>query len=276
MAARGSRRGLLYHPGMRWTLSALVFVGAVALWHWASGRTILGLHIHEIILPPPRDVAEVLWTLVVDDTGFLLEQLQVTLLEIFAGFGIGTALGLGLGLLLIASPLIRKMIYPYIVILHSMPGVVIAPIIIAWFGFGIESKIVQSTLGAFFPVLINTMVGLTLVDEHGLRLMESLTANRRQVFLKYRFPSALPAIFTGIRIGLTFAMIGAIISEFLAAETGLGQLIQRYHYELKIPEMYACIVLISVLGIVLFFLVEWLDRKLIFWRDDPERRLWQQ
>jgi NitT/TauT family transport system permease protein len=266
---------LFFQRRVRWALSALVLVGAVVLWHWTSGRTILGTHFHEIILPPPAEVAEALWKLVVEDTSFLLEQLQVTAVEIFMGFLLGSALGLGLGLVLIAAPLMRKMLYPYIVIHHSMPGVVVAPIIIAWFGFGPNSKIVQAMLGTFFPILINTMVGLTLVDENGLRLMQSLTASRWQVFIKFRLPTALPAIFSGVRIGLTFAVIGAIVSEFLAAERGLGQLIQRYHFELRVAEMYAVILIVAIIGLVLFFLVEWLDRKLIFWREDPARQLWR-
>lgn len=249
-----------------WALSALVLVAAIVAWDAASGTVF-----HEVVLPPPAGVLDGLHALVIEDFGFFWGELQITLFEILAGFVLGTALGLGLGLFFIAVPLSRRMLYPYIVIYHSMPGIALAPLIIAWFGFGPESKIVQAVLGSFFPVFINTMVGLTMVEASGLLLMRSLRASRRQVFMKYRFPNALPAIFAGIRIGLTFAMIGAIVSEFLASERGIGKLIPSYQTQFRIEEMYAVIVVIAVLGLVLFFLVEWLDRKVVFWREPRDR-----
>ena len=208
---------------VHWALSALVLVAAIAAWDAASGTLF-----HEVVLPPPAGVVEGLHALVIEDFSFFWGELQVTLFEILTGFVLGTALGLGLGLFLIAIPLSRRMLYPYIVIYHSMPGIALAPLIIAWFGFGPESKIVQAVLGSFFPVFINTMVGLTMVDASGLQLMRSLRASRRQVFMKYRFRNALPAIFACIRIGLTFAMTGTIVSEFLASERGIGKLIPSY------------------------------------------------
>lgn len=251
---------------MRWALSGLVFVGVIGGWNAASGTLF-----HEVVLPPPGAVAGSVIRLLTDDAPFFLGEFQVTMLEIVLGFLIGTAVGLGLGLLLMALPLLRRMLYPYIVIYHSMPGVVLAPLIIAWFGFGPEAKVVQAVLGSFFPVFINTMVGLTLVDENGLRLMTSLLASRRQVFLLYRLPNALPAIFAGVRIGLTFAMIGAVVSEFLAAEGGVGRLIPLYQVQFRIDDMYAVILILGALGLGLFFFIEWVDRRVVFWRETTDR-----
>lgn len=243
-------------------LSALVFVLFLGAWELIVR---LGL-VHRIILPPPGEVGAAFWEFVRAEV--FAVNAGLTLMEIVVGFAIGSAAGFGLGLLHTLSPTARAALYPYVVLFQATPRIVFAPIIITWFGFGPESKIVQAALGSVFAVFINTVLGLTLLEEDGLRLMRSLTANRWQVFAKLRLPAALPSVFAGLKIALTFAMIGAIVSEMVAAEYGLGLLLTEYQNRLEIAEMFAVIVTISLIGLALFLLIDRIDRKVVFWHED--------
>ena len=259
-ARRGRRVRLTERRWFIWTSSALVFVAMLAAWQHVTGA---GL-IHRIILPSPGAVLEAAPRILLDRD--FPEHLGTTLLEIFIGFALGSLLGLGMGMAMAMSPLLRKAFFPLAVAFQETPRVILAPLIIVWFGFGWESKVVQAIILAFFPVLINTLVGLLLTEENAIKLMRSLGATRWQTFTMLRFPDALPTIFAGVKTALTFAMIGAIISEFVGAEAGLGHLLYRYNYELRIPEAYVLIITLSILGIILFLAIEWLDKKLVFWR----------
>ncbi|MCC7107027.1 MAG: ABC transporter permease, partial [Chloroflexi bacterium] len=206
--------------------------------------------IHKIILPPPAAVWEALPDLLFD-SDFPM-HIGTTLVEILLGFALGSLLGLAMGLSMAVSPLLRKAFLPMTVAFQATPRVILAPLVIAWFGFGIESKVVQAVILSFFPVLINTLVGLLLTEENAIKLMQSLGATRWQTLRMLRFPDALPTIFAGVKTALTFSMIGAIISEFIGAEAGLGFLLAKYNYELRIPEVYVLILILSILGIALF------------------------
>jgi NitT/TauT family transport system permease protein len=147
-----------------------------------------------------------------------------------------------------------------------MPKVVLAPIFITWFGFGIESKIVMAIAISFFPVVINTVVGLESVEENAALLMRSLAASRSQVFWKLAWPTALPSIFAGLKTSLTLALIGALVAEFVTAKDGLGTLITTFSFELKVYLVFAVIIVVSLLGLVMYGLMEYLERKIVFWR----------
>jgi len=146
-------------------------------------------------------------------------------------------------------------------------GLVLAPIFITWFGLGIESKIVMAIAISFFPVVINTVVGLESVEEHAMLLMRSLVASRRQIFWKLAWPAALPSIFAGLKTSLTLALIGALVAEFVTAKDGLGTLIITFSFELKVYLVFAVIVVVSVLGLALYGIMEYFDRKVVFWRQ---------
>src|SRR5207237_3770122 len=133
-------------------------------------------------------------------------------------------------------------------------------------GFGMESKVVMAIAISFFPVVINTVVGLESVEENELLLMRSLVASRGQVFWKLAWPTALPSIFAGLKTSLTLALIGALVAEFVTAKEGLGTLITTFSFELKVYLVFAVIVVVSVLGLVLYGIMEVLERKIVFWR----------
>lgn len=220
----------------------------------------------EIILPPISDTLYALYTLLLTD--FFMGHFLVTLNEVFWGFVIGTTIGLVIGIALGVWEGAKRLLYPFVVAFQAVPKIVLAPLLISWFGYGQTSKIAMAVVISFFPVLINTMVGLESVPRDMLRLMRSLRANRRQVFFKVELPSAAPLMFAGVKTALTFALIGAIVGEFVGAAEGLGFLLYTYNFQLRIDRVFAVIIILSTIGGVLYFLIEWLDRKLIYWRQD--------
>ena len=240
----------------------------LVLWELTS---ILGL-VHAIVLPPPSQVAGALVRLLTAD--YFPKNFRVTLIEILAGFGIGATGGLVLGTLLAIVPIVRQILYPYIVAFQALPKIVFAPLFVTWFGFGVESKIATAVGICFFPVFINTMVGLQLVPEDGLKLMRSLRANEWQIFTKLRFPNALPQIFAGIQTSLTFAMTGAIAAEFITgAADGMGRLAQVFGNQLQTDLQFGVVVVVSALGLVAVSIADWIDRKVVFWREDSTTKL---
>jgi NitT/TauT family transport system permease protein len=246
-----------------WPASLAVLILFLLAWQYASRS---GL-VHKIILPAPTDVAAAVPELMTDPD--FPRHFLTTLAEIVGGFVLGSLVGLLLGVALALSPLLRRAYFPLVTTFQATPRVILAPVVITWFGFGIESKVVQAIILCFFPVFLNTLVGLSLTEENALKLMRSLQASRWQTFTKLRLPDALPTIFAGLKVALTFAMIGAIISEFVGAEYGLGYLLSKYNFELRIPLVYTLIILLALLGLVLYLLLDWLDRKLVFWRTGP-------
>ncbi len=223
----------------------------------------LGL-VNEILLPRFSAVTSAFVGLV--SQPFFLKHFMTTFTEIIVGFVCGVTIGLTLGTSLALSKAVKATLYPFVVAIQATPKVVLAPLFVAWFGFGMESKIVMATVISFFPVLINTIVGLESVPEDSKMLMRSIRATRMQTFFRVSFPHALPIIFAGIRTAFVFAVIGAIVGEFIGASQGLGYLLNLYNFQLRIDRVFSVIVVLATFGAGGFFLLEWLDRKLIFWR----------
>lgn len=248
-------------------------------WRWRMGTFGVGLLIivvweflprlgivSPIILPPFTEVVYALYTLVQQD--FFAGHFVVTLNEVFWGFVIGTAIGLFGGILFGVWEPLKRLMYPFVVAFQAIPKIVLAPLLISWFGYGQASKIVMAIVISFFPVFINTMVGLENVPNDSLRLMRSLRASRMQTFRKVSLPSAAPLMFAGVKTALTFALIGAIVGEFVGASEGLGFLLQTYNFQLRIDRVFSVIIILSTVGAVFYLLLEWLDNKLIFWRQE--------
>jgi NitT/TauT family transport system permease protein len=247
---------------LHWYLSVLLGGVFLAAWH---GITAYGI-VHEIILPSPLAVARAFPEVV--GRALFWRHLSATLVAIFGGFCLGGSIGFGLGALFALSERWRKVLYPYVLAFQATPRVILAPLMIAWFGFGPASKIAQATIGCFFPIFLNTLIGLSLVEANAFKLMRSLQASPWQTFRLLRFPHALPTIFAGIKVSLTFATIGVIVAEFIATEYGLGYELTRYHVEIAIPQMYAVIIIVGIIGLALFLAVEWIDKRVVFWRQE--------
>lgn len=224
--------------------------------------------VEEIIVPYPLDVLHALVEEVQNSSFW--NHLRVTGIETVAGFGIGSAVGFVLGAVLGMSSWIRAVTFPYVVAFQGLPKVVLAPVFITALGFGMGSKIAMAVALAFFPVLLNTMVGILSVDEDQLKVMKVYSASPWQTFRKLTLPSAAPLVFAGLKAGLTFSLIGAIVGEFVGAAEGLGYLLNTYAYQLRIPQVWAVMVVLALLGVLLYWLIELADRKIVYWAKDRD------
>ena len=164
--------------------------------------------------------------------------------------------------------IVEVVLYPYIVAPPTLPKVAIAPFVLIWVGFGIESKIVIAAMVAFFPMLVNTIVGLKSVPPEKIELMRSLSASRTKIFWYIQLPEALPYIFAGLNIGVVMAVLGAIVGEFIGAKAGLGYLLLQMNYNLDVVGMFAVLVVLGVMGIALNSTMQFARRKIVFWRPD--------
>ena len=237
-------------------------LGLLGLWELAPA---VGL-VHPVVLPPPSAVAAAMVRLVGQD--YFLRHVRATAYVTTLGLLFGAVLGVTLGAVLALVPPIRLTLYPYVVAFQALPKIVFAPLFVTAFGFGPESKIATAVAICFFPLMLNTMLGLTLVDPDALKLMRALRATEWQVFTKLRLPNALPHIFAGLQTSVTFAITGALVAELVTGggSEGLGRLVDTYGQQLQTELQFAVVVIVSALGVALVMAVEWLDRRIVFWR----------
>ena len=217
------------------------------------------------ILPSPGDVARTLVRTLTDGT--LWRHAQVTLSEIFAGLGLGLATATALGYALAKSPWLERLLAPYLVASQSVPVVAIAPLLVIWFGSGRLSKVLVCALIVFFPVLINTVVGLRSVERDLRDLMRLLGATRWQTFRLLEVPAALPVLFGGMKIGVTLSVIGAVVGEFVGADRGLGFLINQARGLFDTSLVFVAILALVVIALVLYGSVMLLEMRLLRWRS---------
>jgi NitT/TauT family transport system permease protein len=217
------------------------------------------------LLPAPQQV----WSrfLVVAANGSLWYHTSVTLREILAGLALGLTAATTLGYLLAKSPLVERFLSPYIVASQSVPIVALAPLLIVWFGFGMISKVLVCALTIFFPVLINTVVGLRSVEQDLMDLMRALQASRWQVFRYLEVPAALPVLFGGLKVGVTLSVIGAVVGEFAQSDRGLGFLVNLANRGLfDTPLMFVALFALMTIALGLYGLVSVLERLLLRWQ----------
>jgi NitT/TauT family transport system permease protein len=252
-----ARRGRIVAP-------VALFVIIVVLWDLAVTQG----WVSELILPRPGAVIVSLVELF--GTGLIWPHLGATLFETIAGFGFAAVFAITLALAAGWSTTLRNMIQPYAVTLQVMPMLSLAPIIISALGFGFESKIVVAGLIAFFPIFVNTLTGLLMPDPQEEELFRSLGAGRAQTFVHVLLPTAAPLMFAGLRVGLTLALAGAVVAEFVSAQVGLGLLVQRFSYQLNLDDAFAVILILTAIGLLLYALVGLVDRFVVFWRREDQ------
>jgi NitT/TauT family transport system permease protein len=221
------------------------------------------------ILPAPTSIFMALYRGIA--SSLYLDHVWITLTETLLGFALGTILAFGLGIAVALSRRIEYFLYPFIVMFQAMPKVALAPLIIIWCGLGLTSKVVSAALVAFFPLMVNTIVGLRSADEDRINLMRSLAATRGQIFWMLQLPNAMPYIFAGLEIAMIFALIGAIVAEFVGAQSGLGMLMQSMNFTMDVAGQFSVLLILSVLGLVLNTLVSEVRRRVLFW--DPSQKL---
>lgn len=236
---------------------ALTFI-ILALWELATAM----FKINPYILPSPLAVFSTL----VASMGFLKTHLLVTLVETILGFAIAVVVGIGLAMVLAHFRRLREASYPILMLIQTMPKVALAPVLLVWFGYGLLPKLAMTFLAAFFPIFINTMTGLTTIDEELLYLTRILGAKPSQVYRKVRLLNSLPYLFAGCKVGITLAVIGAVVAEFVSAEHGLGFIIVTAQGQFRTDLAFAAIFLLAAMGLVLFYLIEFLERVLTPWQ----------
>jgi NitT/TauT family transport system permease protein len=214
------------------------------------------------ILPGPYTVA-VRFVQAWSD-GTMARHAATTLVEILLGFAIGASLALVAGLLLARSHLVERLVSPYLVAAQSTPILALAPLLVLWFGTGLLSKLVITTLIVFFPVAIATMVGIRTVDPGLIEMARSFRATGRQIATRVEIPAALPSILGGMRVGVTLAVIGAIVAEWAGGESGLGVLINIARGSLfDIPLMFATLATLALIGVALYLVMVLVERRLV-------------
>lgn len=201
----------------------------------------------------------------VADFSLLMEHAGVTLLEAALGLFFGILLGFGCAVLMDAFPMVRKGLYPILVISQTIPPVAIAPLLILWFSYGITPKVILVVLVSFFPMAVGLLDGLQSVDEDMIKLMHSMKASRWQIFKYVKFPAALPEFFSGVRIAVAYSVVGAVISEWLGGFSGLGVYMTRVKKSMAYDKMFAVIFFVSAISLILMALVSVFQKKAMPW-----------
>jgi NitT/TauT family transport system permease protein len=227
-----------------------------------------------IILPSPSLVGTQVITVFgqLAPGEFLLGELWTTIQEVLIGFGIACVFGFAIGLWVGQTKFGQKAVMPLFVALEATPKIAFAPVFIAWFGFGITSKYVLAAFMSVFPIIIGTAAGLAATSEDELKLFKSMKARAWDVFWKLKMLRALPFIFAGLKIAIVAALTGAVAAEFIGGGIGFGEQIRLAATRLALDRVFALILILSLLGIALFSLVAWVQKKVTFW-DSPNLRL---
>ncbi len=219
--------------------------------------------VSRIVLPSPADILQasiIHWNA-------LLRESWPTFMESALGFALAVVIGIPVAVCVATSRVLNLTLYPILIATQSIPKVAVAPIVLVWFGLGMQSKLVIAFLVAFFPIVVDTAAGIRATPTGLLELARSLRASSLQVFLKIQFPAALPFIFAGAKVAVTLALIGAVIGEFVGSVSGLGNLLLTANSQLDSPLAWAALVWLSVLGILLFAAVALAERLLVPWPE---------
>lgn len=246
-------RHVLAHYGPAIVLAA----AAIGIWE----LLIWLLDVPDYLWPAPSLIV----TTLIDNFGELMSNTWVTLEEVLLGFAIAIAAGLGIGIALHLSTTLRRALYPILIASQSVPTVVLAPVLVLLMGFNIGPKLAIIGLFCFFPICVNTVDGLGSVDREYVRMMLTLDGTRSTIFRRVEFPSALPPIFTGMRIAATYAAIGAVFGEWAGSDAGLGYTMLQAQGRLDTPLVFAAVLLVSLMAIALFLLVTLVERLTIPW-----------
>ncbi len=244
-------------------LIPFIFVLAVLiLWELIVN---LGL-VERYILPAPTDIIAAL----IANSSDLINHTAVTFFEGLSGLGVAIILSLVMAVVMDLFPVVKKAIYPVLVMSQTVPIIVIAPLLAMWFGFGIAPKIFVVVLVCFFPITVNLIEGLQGVDGELINLVRSMGASKSQIFTKIKFPSALPYFFSGLKMAATYSIMGAVIGEWLGGKSGLGVYMLRARHAFALDLVFASIVVIVMVSIALFYSITVVQRLVMPWEKLKE------
>lgn len=212
--------------------------------------------IPRLILPGPLMIgANLLENLL---NGYFWPHILATLFEVLSGFLIGAILGMGLGFTVAQSPILKEVLQPYIIASQAMPKLALAPLLAVWFGFGYLPKMIIVALISFFPLFESTLTGLSFVDRDKILLFRALRASNMQILFKLRLPTAIPHVFSGLRVAVVLSVVGAVVSEFIGANQGLGALIIAARMDTTL--MFSVFILLTMMGMLLYYTIDLLER----------------
>ena len=250
-----------------WLRPALATAALVLLWEVA----VRAFAVPAWKLPAPSAVAAELYR----SRALFLRHAWVTLEEVAIGFAVAFITGVALAGLIASSFTFRRVVYPMVIASQTVPTIVIAPLLLIWVGYGLAPKVIVVTLIAFFPIVVNTVDGLGATDPDMVRMMRTMGASRRQVFFKVRVPGALPFVFSGTKIAITFSVIGAVIGEWVGSNAGLGYLTRTSVPLFLTARSFGAVVVLAAMGIALFLAAALLERRVLRWQRAGNRP-WQE
>lgn len=247
----------LYHRtrGLRQFVISFVVLFVI----WETAVRIFGVATY--LLPPPS----LIWTEFASRWSYVLANTWITTSEIIAGYLVAVAVSVPLAVFVAYFPTMERMFYPIIVFLQIVPKIAIAPLFIIWFGFGYTPKILLVFLLSFFPIVVSSIAGFKSIDDETMELARSTGASAWMIFRKIRLPHALPSIFTGLKVAAALSSTAAVVAEFVASDKGLGYLLLRYNGDLETPMVFATIIVLSIVGLIVYYAVELLEKFAIPW-----------
>lgn len=245
--------------------AALLGAAILAVWQLAC----MLFKVPAYALPSPFSVAQQLVT----QQGLLAKAALVTGEEIVIGFLLSGLAGIALALIISRFSAFGRALYPIVVLFQTVPKIAMAPLFILWFGFNLFPKIILIVVIAFFPVALNMLAGLQSTDENLIALFRSVGATRTEILRRVQLPHSLPGLMAGLKVAITLSVIGAIVGEFAGASAGLGYVIQFASTQLETPLVFAALVEVSVVGVVFYYLIEFLEHRFIFWVPRAGRAL---
>jgi NitT/TauT family transport system permease protein len=235
----------------------IVFALLFLLWEFAVHLT----GVKEYLLPPPSKV----WTEFLKRWPTIADGAWITTQEIIAGYLLAIVVSIPLALSVAYSRFVETAIYPVVVFLQIIPKIAIAPLFIIWFGFGFTPKLLLVFLLSFFPIVVASIAGFKSVDPEVMDFARTTGAGGWKMFLKIRLPQALPDIFTGLKVGAALSATAAVVAEFVASDRGLGYLLLQYNGNLETPMVFAIVILLSLIGLAIYYAVEIIERITIPW-----------
>ena len=252
-------RRLLLASGRDLLPPFLALTLAAGIWEaWVRLRDV-----PEYLVPAPSAIAGRL----AEDPTFFARQGFITLYGALAGFGLGATVAILLAVLMAHSRFLERSLFPLAIMVKVTPIVAIAPLLAIWFGFGLMPKLFITALIVFFPVMVNAVVGFRSVNPWALELLHSLAASPWEVFLKLRLPSSLPYLFAAFKVSIPLSVIGAVVAEWFSGQEGLGRVIQVSDSNLDMPTAFGAIISLAVMGIGLYLIISFLERRLLFWHE---------
>lgn len=244
--------------GIAWLWPLIGLLSLIALWQ----AIIVGFQVRPFIAPDPLTVGRAIW----EHKQLLWDNILPTAMEAIAGFALGNSIGFILATVFVHSQIVRKIYFPVVVLFNTIPIIALSPVLILVFGLTMTSKVVIAAIICMFPTLVNTLRGLESVSHSEMELMKIMSASRREVFFRLRLPRSLPFLFTALKIAATSSVIGAIVSEWVGAEKGIGVLIIQSTFDYRTEILYASIAMSSALALSMFGIVTLLERYFIKWR----------